>query len=100
MTIGTRLREVRQALNMSQTEFGAAGGVLKNAQSSYETNKRSPDANYLAKIALLGADVNYIITGTKLTDTQQQLLKTSELLSDKQQSALLLFLTSITKDSV
>lgn len=95
MTIGIRLREVRQALNMSQTEFGAAGGVLKNAQSSYETDKRSPDANYLAKIAQLGVDVNYLITGQKFSEAELQLLQLIKGLNAEQQQALERFLASI-----
>ena len=95
MTIGTRLREVRQALNMSQTEFGAAGGVLKNAQSSYETDKRSPDANYLAKIAELGVDVNYVVTGQRYTDVELSILKTAIQLNPEQQLAVQKLLQAI-----
>lgn len=97
MTIGTRLREARHALNMSQSEFGAAGGVLKNAQSAYETDKRSPDANYLARIALLGVDVNYVVTGQKFTESEVKLLELIKRLDTEQRSALELFLVTISK---
>lgn len=97
MSIGTRLREVRLALNMSQTEFGLAGSVLKNAQSSYENDKRSPDANYLAKIAELGVDVNYVVTGAKMTNLQMQLLKLSADLTEEQQRTLIAFLSTWNK---
>jgi len=50
---------------MNQTEMGAVGGVRKEAQSNYETGKRSPDADYLARIAEVGVDVGYILTGTR-----------------------------------
>lgn len=97
MTIGTRLREVRLALNMSQTEFGAAGGVLKNAQSAYETDKRSPDANYLAKISKLGVDVNYVVTGSRFSECELSLLKAINLLSPEQQTAFLKLIQTLTR---
>lgn len=63
--IGDRLREERERLKLSQAEFGAVGGVARNAQSNYEKGKRVPDAAYLAAIAEKGADVLYIVTGTR-----------------------------------
>jgi len=65
MTIGERLRAERTRLGLSQTEFGAIGGVAANAQGNYESDKRSPDAAYLAKIGQFGADVLYIVSGVR-----------------------------------
>ncbi len=64
-TIGERLREERQRLDMNQTELGERGGVQKRAQINYEAGDRFPDASYLAAIATAGADVRYIITGSR-----------------------------------
>lgn len=64
-SIGERLREERERLGYNQTDFGAFGGVGKKAQSNYEGNGRSPDADYLAGIAKAGADIAYIITGVR-----------------------------------
>lgn len=64
-TIGTRLKEERERLGMSQTAFGEAGGVKKNAQINYERDERKPDAGYLSAIAAMGADVLYIVTGQR-----------------------------------
>lgn len=47
-TIGQRLREERERFGMSQTAFGQAGGVQKQAQINYESDLRSPDAIYLS----------------------------------------------------
>lgn len=69
-TIGKRLREEREQLGKSQTEFGTLGGVLKGAQINYEQDKRQPDAAYLAAIAAAGADVLYILTGARSGQTQ------------------------------
>nr|WP_028201178.1 helix-turn-helix domain-containing protein [Burkholderia pseudomallei] len=64
-TIGSRLREERLRLGLSQDEFAAVGGVLRRAQSNYESDERSPDAKYLSAIAGVGADLLYILTGSK-----------------------------------
>jgi transcriptional regulator with XRE-family HTH domain len=58
-----RLRQERLRLGLSQEEFGKRGGVRKQAQIKYEQGKRQPDLNYLARIAVIGADVAYILTG-------------------------------------
>lgn len=62
-SIGQRLKEERKRLGYNQTDFAALGGVQKNAQSNYEGDARRPDADYLAAIAKLGADVAFIVTG-------------------------------------
>jgi hypothetical protein len=51
---------------MNQTAFGEIGGVKKNAQFLYESNSRSPDAQYLEAIAKAGVDINYIVTGNRI----------------------------------
>lgn len=61
--IGSRLREERERLKMTQENFAAACGVGRWAQVNYESNARSPDANYLAAAAEIGVDVAYVITG-------------------------------------
>ncbi|MDN4591242.1 hypothetical protein DBA29_22425 [Xenophilus aerolatus] len=61
-----RLREERKRLGLSQGELAAAGGVQLNAQSNYETGKRSPDAEYLEAIAMHGVDVAYVLTGHRM----------------------------------
>ena len=65
MDIGTRLREERERLGMTQEGFGQAGGVLKRALIRYEKGERMPDATFLAAIAAAGADVLYILTGQR-----------------------------------
>ena len=62
--LGARLTEERKRLGYTQADFGALGGVERNAQGHYEAGRRVPDASYLAAIAAHGADVVYILTGT------------------------------------
>lgn len=66
-TIGSRLREERVNLKMTQQHFGAVGGVTTDAQYKYERGVRTPKADYLANIHSLGADIHYIITGSRLS---------------------------------
>jgi transcriptional regulator with XRE-family HTH domain len=67
-TVGKRLKEERQRLNMSQDAFGKAGGVGKGAQINYEQDARSPDTAYLQGIDAVGADVLYVVTGHRRID--------------------------------
>ncbi|MBU1332357.1 MAG: helix-turn-helix domain-containing protein [Gammaproteobacteria bacterium] len=63
--IGERLREERERLRLSQAAFGEIGGVKANAQGKYESGERFPSADYLAAVALHGADVLYVVTGER-----------------------------------
>lgn len=71
-TIGVRLKEERERLGMSQSVFGEAGGVRKNAQIKYEQDERKPDAGYLISIACIGVDVTYVLTGVRLDEPIRQ----------------------------
>ena len=63
VSIGSRLKEERLRLELTQTQLGDAGGITKKTQMLYESGERHPDAWYLWAIAAVGADVRYIITG-------------------------------------
>ena len=60
---GSRLKEERNKVKLSQEVFGAIAGVSKQSQINYEKSERYPDLKYLQNIAELGCDVQYIITG-------------------------------------
>lgn len=69
--IGRRLREERLRLSYTQEAFAAVGGVAVNAQGKYERGLRSPNAKYLSRIADVGVDLLYVLTGcrsARLTD--------------------------------
>ncbi|WP_332451459.1 helix-turn-helix transcriptional regulator [Burkholderia ubonensis] len=103
-TIGSRLREERLRLGLSQDEFAAVGGVLRRAQSNYESDERSPDAKYLTAVAELGVDVMYILLGRRGgageqgADAQpideQELLESYRQLNEAGKAALQAFVTS------
>ncbi|KTC13043.1 Cro/Cl family transcriptional regulator [Pseudomonas marginalis ICMP 9505] len=62
--IGSRLRQERERLGMSQKSFGEVGGVEANAQGKYESGGRAPKADYLSRVAERGVDVLYVLTGS------------------------------------
>ena len=89
IAIGVRLKEIREELDMSQTDFAhiaeVAGvpGATRQSQAKYEKGLATPGATYLAAIAAAGADVLYILTGQR----SQPVLPVAELTS--RQRALL-----------
>lgn len=58
---GRRLREVRGEL--SQAAFADKAGVHKNTLGGYERGERSPDAEFLRALVMLGYNVNWVLTG-------------------------------------
>lgn len=60
-----RLKAERKRLGLTQSDLGVAGGVSKGAQLNYESGERSPTAEYLQGIALIGVDVGYLLTGNR-----------------------------------
>ena len=65
MSIGERLREERVRLSLSQELMGESAGVRKQAQLKYEKGERHPDAAYLERLAAIGVDVLYVLTGRR-----------------------------------
>ena len=62
-TLGSRLREERERLGLSQVAFSEHGDVGKHSQINYENNRRNPDSKYLLSIAKIGVDILYVLTG-------------------------------------
>lgn len=63
--LGTRLREERKRLRLTQAQIAAAVGISAPTQVGYELGARTPDAHYLTKIERLGVDERYIRTGIR-----------------------------------
>lgn len=64
---GDRLREERDRLGMNQTDFGSAAGVSRGTQKAYELGSSSPDIRYLLALQSMGVDVNYVLTGSRIS---------------------------------
>lgn len=67
-SFGGRLRQVREARGLNQAEFGALGGVRRNAQAMYESGERVPDVNYLEHLAAQGVDIHQLVVGDQTRD--------------------------------
>lgn len=82
--IGERLREERERLGLSQSDFAeiaqkmGVSGATRQSQSNYEKGKQTPAVTYLAAIASSGADVQYILTGIRAMPQAQQTLSPRE----------------------
>ena len=50
MMIGERIKEVRKALGMNQTDFAARLGSVQNTITGYETGRRVPSNQVIASI--------------------------------------------------
>ena len=93
--IGSRLRQERERLGLSQKAFGEIGGVEPNAQGKYESGERAPKADYLSRVAERGADVLYILTGTptptlldNLSQVKEKVLVSYRILHKEDQDAI------------
>ncbi|MEN4246318.1 helix-turn-helix domain-containing protein [Serratia marcescens] len=64
-TIGFRIREERERMGLSQTEFAALADHSRSAQAGYERDEKVPGGNYLSALAKAGCDVLYILTGNR-----------------------------------
>lgn len=69
--------EERNRLGLKAKEVADFAGVAIPTQSNYEQGKRYPDAAYLMKLADLGFDINYVLTGRRdslMLSTQDRML--------------------------
>lgn len=64
--LSSRLKEVRERMTLTQTEFGALGGVSKGSQIAYERGRAQPAVTYLQRLAESGVNVIYLLTGQKM----------------------------------
>lgn len=76
-TFGQRLRQERDRLGLSQTDFAERGGVRRTTQHIYESDTRVPDLNYLERVQEAGADLAYLVLGVRLPAGRQDTLTLS-----------------------
>jgi len=65
MSVGKRLREERERLEMSQETMANIAGISRVSQSNYERDERSPDNKYWQALYEIGVDILYVITGER-----------------------------------
>lgn len=63
-TVGDRIREIREEMQMNQDQLAERAGLSKGFLSDIENNKRNIGSENLLKIAnVLGASVDYLLRG-------------------------------------
>ncbi|WP_432719872.1 hypothetical protein R0381_003625 [Jeongeupia wiesaeckerbachi] len=65
-------------MGFAQPAFAGLAETTKKSQIDYEKDLTQPKAGYLAAIAKVGADIQYVVTGVRstaaLTEDEQELL--------------------------
>lgn len=61
--IGTRLKEERERLGLSQPQFAELAGAAKRTLIDWEKGVSSPTAVQLSALAKAGVDAEYVLTG-------------------------------------
>lgn len=111
MSIGSRIKQARQAAGISQAELAAAMGITRSACSQWESNEGTgPRRERLEALAAeLGVSYQWLTTGKKadtsgqvseampayLTAEQLELLRLVKGLTPKQRKSLMGFLRTL-----
>lgn len=61
--VGERLRDWREALDQSQTVFGARFGLSRDRYAKYELGESEMPYWVLARLDLAGYDIRFLVTG-------------------------------------
>ncbi|WP_095156098.1 transcriptional regulator [Pseudomonas sp. Irchel 3E13] len=103
--VNLRLREERERLGLSQSDFGALVGVSRGTQKNYEVGSAggSMDLKYIAAIEAAGVDARYVITGTRslgdgLSPVEAEIIDRYRRISEQDQRALRRFLKAMFDD--
>ena len=71
MNIADRLKAERERLGLTQREIAIKTGITERSQVSYENGRTTPNGDYLAIVAKLGIDIQYVITGIRNVETNK-----------------------------
>lgn len=80
---GKRLKDARKKAGFGLLDFAARVGVHRNTQRNYENGTRELSAEYCKTLAVLGFDVQYIISGVMVSDSPARARKIAELVFSK-----------------
>lgn len=64
MTFPNRLKQIRQSLKLTQAEMADQCDVSLSALQRYEKGSSSPSVDFLERIARLGVNLHWLVTGT------------------------------------
>ena len=87
LPVSDRLREERERLGLTQVAMAERGGVTAKTQVNYEGGRSAPDADYLGRLAALGLDVLYVVTGQRTPD-KKGVVRVGQELSRREQALL------------
>ena len=68
-TIGARIRQVRIAFNMKQTDFAKEFNMFQSNLSDVEGGRRPPSLELLVSLAKLGVDMKWLLLGNADTSS-------------------------------
>lgn len=69
-TVGDRIREIREEMQLNQEHLAKRAGLSKGFLSDVENNKRNISSENLLKVAnVLGASVDYLLRGETVAAT-------------------------------
>lgn len=68
-TIGARIRQVRIAFNMRQTDFAKEFNMFQSNLSDVEWGRRPPSLELLVSLAKLGVDMKWLLLGNADTSS-------------------------------
>lgn len=71
-TIGSRLKELRQSLGLTQQEFAKRFGLPARTAQSYERDEALPSAAFLQQLAAQNVDINELLAGYPLRRPAKQ----------------------------
>jgi transcriptional regulator with XRE-family HTH domain len=104
--VGERLREERERLGLSQTEFGALLGVSRGTQKNYELGANSLDLRYVSALEECGVDAAFVLTGRRSTPLgqlfspeEEKLIKQYRSITPFDQEAIRRFLQAMADDA-
>lgn len=66
---GSRLREERKRIGLSQEQLAEEAGIKRLTQSQYEAESREPRISYLAAVGAAGIDLYYLLFGRSVDTT-------------------------------
>lgn len=65
MSVGSRLKDERKRIGLTQTELAERCGLTKRSQVNIEKDEHVPGGTYLAAASEVGIDVLYVLTGQR-----------------------------------
>ena len=96
MDIGNRIKRLRNARKMTQSEFAERLGVTKSAVSSYENGSRLPSYDVLIKISR----IFNITIDSLLTDDRNGIYLSTEMLTEEQTNTLFQLVNVFLEDNL